>query len=123
MVKLNETPVRTARNFNINNIKLESINLPKEIGEFKRTKITGISHNVILNHNIEEYNIKYGMGEEFTNEVKNKSNKVLRLDIKENAKINIENYLDKENQTLIDNIEITTQENIKRKCYTKICIK
>ena len=29
MIKLNETPVRTARNFNINNIKLENIEIPE----------------------------------------------------------------------------------------------
>ena len=28
---LNETPVRTSKNFNINNIKLEDINVPENI--------------------------------------------------------------------------------------------
>ena len=34
-IKLNETPVRTSRNFNINNIKIENLNMPKKVNEFK----------------------------------------------------------------------------------------
>ena len=35
MLKLNETPVRTARNFNINNIKLEDVIIPENIRAFE----------------------------------------------------------------------------------------
>ena len=35
-LKLNETPVRTSRNFGINNIKLENVSLPYEIGSFEK---------------------------------------------------------------------------------------
>ena len=34
-LKLNETPIRTSRNYNINNIKIENINIPEVIDEFK----------------------------------------------------------------------------------------
>ena len=40
-LKLNQTPVRTARNFNINNIKLKDIAIPSQIGEFKNVDIKG----------------------------------------------------------------------------------
>ena len=40
-LKINETPVRTSRNFNINNIKLKDIELPKRTRPFKTMKITG----------------------------------------------------------------------------------
>ena len=30
MLKINETPVRTSRNFNINNIKLEDVEMPEK---------------------------------------------------------------------------------------------
>ena len=33
-MKLNQTPVRTSRNFNINNIKIEDIEIPEVIREF-----------------------------------------------------------------------------------------
>ena len=39
-LKLNETPLRTAKNYNINNIKLKNINIPEKIENFD---------NVIIN--------------------------------------------------------------------------
>ena len=38
MIKLNETPVRTSRNFNINNIKIENISIPTNIESFKNVE-------------------------------------------------------------------------------------
>ena len=38
-IKLNETPVRTSRNFNINNIKLDKSIIPQHIGKFENVKI------------------------------------------------------------------------------------
>ena len=40
-LKLNETPVRTSRNFNINNIKLENIKIPENVQAFENMTITG----------------------------------------------------------------------------------
>ncbi len=40
MLKLNDTPVRTARNFNINNIKIEDNILQNKIEEFNNSIIT-----------------------------------------------------------------------------------
>ena len=39
MIKLNETPIRTSRNFNINNIKLENIEVPENIPDFENVTI------------------------------------------------------------------------------------
>ena len=39
-MKLNETPVRTSRNFNINNIKLDNIEIPKKIPTFNKKTVT-----------------------------------------------------------------------------------
>ena len=39
ILKINETPVRTSRNFNINNVKLEDIQIPENLKEFKGTTI------------------------------------------------------------------------------------
>ena len=33
-LKFNETPVRTSRNYNINNIKLDNLEIPEEISDF-----------------------------------------------------------------------------------------
>ena len=40
-LKLNETPVRTARNFRINNMKLENIEVPEVITSFENVTIIG----------------------------------------------------------------------------------
>ena len=37
-IKVNETPVRTSRNFLINNIKLD-VDIPKKIKEFENIKL------------------------------------------------------------------------------------
>ena len=51
MLKLNETPVRTARNFNINNIKLEDVIIPENIRSFENVDIIN-----------EKYSNKLGAG-------------------------------------------------------------
>lgn len=108
MLKLNETPIRTARNFNINNIKLENIEIPEDISEFNNLKTTKNVQNVVSNN----YNLTYGLGESLTNQVKNNANKNLKvtIDNKENEETLIEFNFDEENNVLIDNIEITVNE-------------
>ena len=41
MLELNETPVRTARNFKINSIQLENVEIPEKVAEFKNVEIKG----------------------------------------------------------------------------------
>jgi len=38
-IKVNETPIRTSRNFRINNIKIDNIDIPEKIEEFKNVVI------------------------------------------------------------------------------------
>ena len=38
-MKLNETPVRTSRNFLINNIKLSKIELPENLNDFENVEV------------------------------------------------------------------------------------
>ena len=45
-MKLNETPVRTSWNFNINNIKLENIEIPEKIPTFNKKMVTIDSNKV-----------------------------------------------------------------------------
>ena len=40
-INLNETPIRTAKNYNINNIKLENIEIPENIQEFNSMRFLG----------------------------------------------------------------------------------
>ena len=38
-MKINDTPVRTSRNFRINNLKLENIEIPNNLKPFKNVEI------------------------------------------------------------------------------------
>lgn len=59
-LKLNETPVRTARNFNINNIKIKDVKLLEKKEIFNNIQITGIDKKVEIDENVSNINLKYG---------------------------------------------------------------
>ena len=120
-LKLNETPVRTAKNFRINNIKLENIEIPEVIPAFENVTIIGDTSKIdIVQNNINtDTNLIYGLSDELTNQVKTQANQKIKLNInnsqnkKEKAEAEIDFKFDDENTVLIDNIEITANENTK----------
>ena len=114
-LKLNETPVRTSRNFNINNIKLENINIPEQIKEFENVTITCDTSKIDINQEVSNTNLVYGLNNFFTNQVNDKANQRLKLSIndKENNETQIDFKFDTENMVLLDNIEIIANENSK----------
>ena len=106
-LKVNETPVRTSRNFNINNAKLKGINIPETIGNFENVNIIGkVAYNV-------SSNITYGLGNELIKQVQENANQNLKVVVEENINQNVEIDLnfDKQNLNLVDNIEIIANEN------------
>ena len=113
MIKLNETPVRTSRNFNINNIKIENLNMPKKLNEFKNYNIIRDSSRDLVDTNIGNMDVKYGVGLE--DYIRNNSNNKIRLNVttKTSKDIIIDYKFDKENLYLIENIEIVLEENTK----------
>ena len=112
-VKLNETPVRTSRNFNINNIKLENIEIPETIPKFENVTIIGDTSKINIEQNTSNIELVYGLNEFFTNQVKMQSNQKLKLTIddKENSETQIDFNFDDENSVLLDDIEIIAKEN------------
>lgn len=112
MIKINETPVRTSRNFNINNIKLENINIPEKLEPFNNLEIIG---EITINENIDNTELTYGIGSELTNQIKNNSNKKIKMTINKKTKepITLNFKLDKNNINLVENIEIILEENTK----------
>ena len=116
-LKLNETPVRTAKNFRINNIKLENIEIPEVIPEFENVTITGDTSKIDIeqNTNNRDVNLAYGLSEELTNQVKAQANQKLKLNLNgcKNEETKIDFKFDDENSILLDNIEITANENTK----------
>jgi len=115
ILKVNETPIRTSRNFNINNIKLENVEIPENIEKFENVKITGETSKIKIEKDVSNYNLTYGLGEILTNQLKEKSNQKLKLtiDSKINKEIKIEFKFDKHNLNLLDNIEIIANEQAK----------
>lgn len=126
-LKLNETPVRTAKNFRINNIKLENIEIPEVIPEFENVTITGDTSKIDIEQNAYniDINLAYGLSEEFADQVKAQANQKIKLNIKgtqdeksktenlEKTEAEIDFKFDDENSVLIDDIEITATENTK----------
>ena len=114
-LKLNETPVRTSRNFNINNIKLENINIPEDVEEFNNIEIIGQDPKIDIQTNVDDFNLTYGLGEILTSQVKAKSNKKMKIVVNSKIKndLQINFNIDEKNLNLIENIEIVANENTK----------
>ena len=114
-IKLNETPVRTSRNFNINNIKLENVNIPEVTGKFENIEIVKGSSKVRISENCSEINLSKGLNDFFTSQVKEKANKKLQLviDCKSNKETSINFGFDKDNLNLIEDVEIIANEGAK----------
>lgn len=114
-LKLNETPVRTSKNFNINNIKLEDVNIPKNINKFDNVNIIGEIPKINIDENPSNCNLIYGLEDILTKQVKTQANKKIKLEInnKDNKEIQVEFKFDKENLNLVENIEIIANENSK----------
>lgn len=113
--KLNETPVRTSKNFNINNIKLDNITIPQSIKEFKNVNISECSSKIQIENTINKIDLKYGLDAELLNQVNGSSNyrASINIDSKVNKDIVIEFNFDKSNPTLVEAIDIVANEGTK----------
>lgn len=118
-IKLNETPVRTSRNFNINNLKLENITVPEEIGEFESVTIQG--ENLKVDENCSDFEPRFGLSDFFTKQIKENANQKLRLQIddKTGKEVKIDFDFDEENLSLVENIEIIAKEDAKATVIVK----
>lgn len=114
-MKLNETPVRTSKNFNINNIEISDIQIPESIDEFNNIDIIKESEDISINNEVKQTNLKYGLNEEINKLVNEKSNCKLKIEIKD--KKDNKNYInfkfDDDDKCLFENIEIVAKENSK----------
>lgn len=114
-LKLNETPIRTSRNFLINNIKLTDVEIPEAVEKFKNVEIIGGKN---ITENIEETKLTYGLGEILQNNIIKNSNSKLNINA-ENEEIRIIYNFDDENINLINNIVV----NATKKCKLYIVYK
>ena len=103
-LKVNDTPVRTARNFKINNIEVE-LDLPEKIAEFKNVEI--INDKSIIDNEVSNTSLTYGTGkilEELNYETANSKLRIQTSNKKED--IIIRYNFDDNNVNLINQIEI-----------------
>lgn len=112
-LKINETPVRTSRNFNINNIKLENIKIPENVQTFENVTITG--ENLEVENSTSNINLVYGLGDFFIEQVKKQANQKIKLEIstKTTTSPMVEFKFDEENLVLLEDMEIIANENSK----------
>ena len=112
-LELNQTPIRTARNYGINDIKLENIEIPEKVKKFDGLQISGDKDKFSIHFEKKENDITYGNGEILTKQIKEKANQNIEIKVSNNFKkeLELDFQFSKENQELIDNIFIQIEEN------------
>ena len=117
MIQLNETPVRTSQNFHINNVKIEATVVPKVFSRFENVKIKEEGTNCQVSNNatsISESSLTYGISKDFETMVKENANQKIHIDFSSNQNnVTIEFGFNKENDALLDEIEVCTHSNAK----------
>jgi Fe-S cluster assembly scaffold protein SufB len=119
-LKLNETPVRTSRNFNINNIKLDNADIPEKISEFNGLEITK-TQNIKIELETDKSKLTYGLGEYFFDQILNKSNKNIKITIdgSDNENAYIDFRFSEQNSDLVSYLQIEAHSN----CNANLIIK
>ena len=107
-LKLNETPVRTSRNFLINNIKLENGVIPEKLEMFQNVMVTGTES---FNKDINKQHLNYGLSEELEENVFYKANSQIAIKVKENDNIKVTYDFDDDNLQLVNQIDICATGN------------
>lgn len=125
---LNKTPVRTKKWLNINDISINELEI-NEINPFNNVKVkcdnNGVTIEKINNDKIVTLNRKfiYGVSEELITQGEENFNQGYLITINKNVKLEepliIEFNLDKDNNTLVDNFIIVSEENSKGNIIVK----
>ena len=109
MLKVNETPVRTSRSFNINNIKLD-VNIPKK-QEFNNVEV--ISSNTVLENDLKIKKLLYGNGNILEENISKNANHILKIvEDKKGETIEVIYTFDDNNLSLVNNIEVYAKNEI-----------
>lgn len=106
MLKLNETPVRTANNFRINNIEIDS-QIPENISEFKNIKIS--KQYSLINESVSKNPLIYGVSKD----IKQKANSKIKIENSEKTdNVKITYTFDDNNLVLFNQIDIVANKDI-----------
>lgn len=110
-IKVNETPVRTSRNFRINNLQIENVNIPENIVKFENIEIT--QDGTEISNDVSSNKLVYGNGDILENNVYNFANNTLKITSNKNkSNVKIVYTFDDENTVLVNNIELIAQKDV-----------
>ena len=114
-ITLNETPVRTAKNYKINNIVIENFSMPNKLEKFYNFKVSKLGSKITIDENVSKANLKYGLEADLTKQVIEFANfkANITIDSKTHKEAEIDFDIDKTNPNLIGNIEILANEGTK----------
>ncbi len=109
MMKLNETPVRTSRNFRINNITIEDFELPKNLKPFDNVSIEKTESKI--SNKCFKTNLTYGISKELEENIQKEANSNINIDVKDEEVLKVEYTFDDDNLNLLNSIKITAEGN------------
>ena len=103
---INKTPIRTSKNYEINEIKINDIEIPTRIEDFNGLTVTGDTSNFIITNNPSKKPLIYGNGEELEEQIFNKGNANICIKEAKTGILYLEFVLNEDNLNLLENIEI-----------------
>ena len=113
---LNQTPIRTSKNYKINNIEID-LELPKKIEEFNGLTISGDTSYFNISDKVSKNPLKYGNGLE--NQIFEKGNQNIKIEETKTGTLYLDFNFNEENHELIENIEIDANTKSKTTIYIK----
>lgn len=109
-IVLNETPIRTSRNFGINNIIIEDVNLPENLNKFENINILSNSCKI---YEVEpDVKLTYGMNNCFEKNIEKHYNSSLKIMNTAKDNVEIEYCFDDNNTDLLNYLEIEANKDL-----------
>ncbi|MBR0427571.1 MAG: SufD family Fe-S cluster assembly protein [Clostridia bacterium] len=115
---LNQTPIRTSKNYKINNIELDK-EMPKKQEEFEGLTISGDTSNFKISNSTSKKPLIYGNGKELENQIFENANQNIKIEETKTGSLYLDFNLNEENFTLVENIEIEANTKSKTTIYIK----
>ena len=120
----NETPIRTAKNFSINNVEVNIPKIQDENVEFGNVNID--YKDSIIDGEVLNKNTVYGNGEYLESEIEKKSNSKIRINLAREV-VKLDYNFDDNNTNLINKLDIVARydsdiiivynSNTSKECY------
>ena len=112
-MKINETPIRTSRNFKINNINIEDVDFLEDVKNFQNVDIDYEDSSIKLSYSNDKILLEYGLGDFLQNELNEKSNVDLNIEVlnKEDKENKILFNFDENNLKLVSKINIVANKD------------